>query len=123
MKVLLTFVKEKGLWYADIPAYIKAGGSKNDCLMVAGADKLLDSLASGKCRLTVSLCGSESVSLKNTRTSVVLRMKLDGRRNGWAFYDVLFTAIPLTIDSVGLCPINAFVWGGGHPTYIVVEHA
>lgn len=46
----IRFYNENGLWYADLPKYIEDGGSKEDLLMVSGADTWLDVL---------SECGSE----------------------------------------------------------------
>ncbi len=45
---LLGFVKEGGLWYADLPEFLEAGlGDRNDLLMVAGSDTFLDLLTGG----------------------------------------------------------------------------
>jgi len=43
MKKRIEFYKEDGTWYADVPNHTKAENR-----MVAGADKFLDNLASGK---------------------------------------------------------------------------
>lgn len=39
------FIKVESLWYIDIPEYIEAGGTFEDCQMVLGADTLLDILS------------------------------------------------------------------------------
>lgn len=41
----IRFYNENGLWYADLPKYIEEGGSKEDLLMVSGADVWLDVLS------------------------------------------------------------------------------
>lgn len=47
----IRFYNENGLWYADLPTYISDGvGTKEDLLMVSGADTWLDIL---------SECGNE----------------------------------------------------------------
>ena len=40
----ISFYKKENRWYADLPAYISAGGTEADCVMVAGADTLIDKL-------------------------------------------------------------------------------
>lgn len=53
---LLTFVKENGRWYIDLPSFIASGeGIKDDLIMVAGADTLCDELSNGKNRLTIMI--------------------------------------------------------------------
>ena len=44
-----TFYKENGMWYIDLPQFLEAGlGTKNNLLMVAGADTLLELLSNRK---------------------------------------------------------------------------
>ena len=50
-----TFNKEYSGWYIDLPDYIAQGGSKGDLAMVAGADDMLDVLAEGGDRVTLSI--------------------------------------------------------------------
>ena len=42
MTRLLRFYIKEQKWYADIPEYIGAGGTEEECEMVAGADEWLD---------------------------------------------------------------------------------
>lgn len=52
----IRFYKElDGRWYADLPAYIAAGGSKEDCEMVAGADRWLSVLAGKENSITLDI--------------------------------------------------------------------
>jgi hypothetical protein len=45
---VLSFVKENGIWYADLPEFLEAGlGTKTNLMMVDGADTFLDLLAEG----------------------------------------------------------------------------
>jgi hypothetical protein len=42
----IRFIKEVGLWYADLPEFLEQGlGTKNNLLMVDGADTFLDLLS------------------------------------------------------------------------------
>ena len=45
---VLSFIKDEGIWYADLPEFLEAGmGSKANLMMVDGADTFLDLLAQG----------------------------------------------------------------------------
>lgn len=51
-----TFYKESsGGWYIDLPEYLEQGGSKGDLAMVAGADTMLDTIAQGDDRVTITM--------------------------------------------------------------------
>lgn len=51
----IKFYKKEKLWYADLPDYIAAGGTEDECEMVAGADTWLDMLAEGNDEVTLDL--------------------------------------------------------------------
>ena len=52
----ISFIKEIGLWYADLPEFLEQGlGTKNDLLMVDGADTFLDLLSGGGDRITLDI--------------------------------------------------------------------
>jgi hypothetical protein len=50
-----TFVQDESSWYIDLPAYLKAGGRKEDLRMKAGTDRLLKMVSSGKKQVTLTL--------------------------------------------------------------------
>ncbi len=53
---VLAFVKEAGIWYADLPEFLEAGlGTRANLMMVDGADTFLDQLAQGKARITLQI--------------------------------------------------------------------
>lgn len=52
---LHVFKKEEGIWYIHLPQYIEQGWSKKDLEMAEGADKLLNTIASGRHRVTLLL--------------------------------------------------------------------
>ena len=49
------FKKEEGRWYIHLPEYLEQGWSKKDLEMVEGADKLLNTIACGRNRVTLRL--------------------------------------------------------------------
>lgn len=49
------FKKEEGRWYIHLPLYLEQGWSKQDLEMVEGADKLLNTIASGRNRVSLRL--------------------------------------------------------------------
>ena len=52
----IRFIKEVGLWYADLPEFLEQGlGTKNNLLMVDGADTFLDLLSRGGDRITLDI--------------------------------------------------------------------
>ena len=54
MIITKRFYKENGMWYIDLPEYLEAGlGTKNNLLMVAGADTLLDILSNNGTEITI----------------------------------------------------------------------
>jgi len=53
---ILPFIKEKGIWYADLPEFLDQDlGVKADLMMVAGADTLLDILSGNSSTVTVKM--------------------------------------------------------------------
>lgn len=53
---VLSFVKENGIWYADLPEFLEAGlGTKTNLMMVDGADTFLDLLAEGNLYITLQI--------------------------------------------------------------------
>jgi hypothetical protein len=52
----IRFIKEVGLWYADLPKFLEHGlGTKNNLLMVDGADTFLDLLCEGGKEVTLDI--------------------------------------------------------------------
>jgi len=113
----LRFYREGKSWYADIPLYLATGGHKADCLMVAGADKLLDEIAGKRSSVTLSILGAE-VMRGNAFDSYSHVLKCQSRDvYGWAYYNMVYSPPASKVESIGLCPVSAFVFGG-HPMFI-----
>lgn len=51
----IRFYRRDTRWFADLPAYIEAGGTEEDCEMVSGADTWLDMLSNYQDSVTVSI--------------------------------------------------------------------
>jgi hypothetical protein len=52
----LSFIKEDGIWYADLPEFLEMGlGFKANLMMVDGADTFLDMLSQQGDRITLKL--------------------------------------------------------------------
>ena len=50
-----TFIKEDGHWFIHLPEYIEQGWSNSDLEMAEGAHKLLNSIAWGRNKVTISM--------------------------------------------------------------------
>ena len=64
MKKKIRFYKTENNWYADLPLYIEAGGSLEDCQMIAGADEWLDYLSENGDEITLLVSDSEPLKEK-----------------------------------------------------------
>jgi hypothetical protein len=52
----LSFYKEAGIWYADLPAFLEANlGTKANLMMVEGADTFLDLVSNNQGIATLKL--------------------------------------------------------------------
>ena len=60
------FYKRDGSWYIDLPKYIEAGGTEEDCEMVGGADTWLDLVSDGKNGVTLVISDETVLSEKLT---------------------------------------------------------
>jgi len=55
-KQILSFIKEEGIWYADLPEFLELGlGSKGNLMMVEGADTFLDLLSNHGDHITLNI--------------------------------------------------------------------
>lgn len=100
----LRFYNRDGRWYADLPAYIEAGGSEADCEMVAGADTWLDFLSGYSDQVTLELSVKEP--LKNSIT----RISTDDGNFG-ATYETIEYNGQLRHHILWICPVTLFVFG------------
>jgi len=136
----LSFIKEGPAWYADLPEYLQAGGSKADCLMVAGAPQLIEHLGEPlQTRLSVQI----SLDLIEGFDAVLCRVDPETAERGmaqgvnlprdWGWYLVTCFHLPVSptwstdarvpADTflIGLCGVSSWFFGGGHPGTIYVK--
>lgn len=134
MKGIVSFMKLDGSWYADLPQYIEQGGTLGECLMVAGAPQLIENLG-GVDRLTVEI-STEWMPNCNAVLSKTHWTQTDDEGEelssgpGWSYYAAMILkqsanagvgSQPFKTLSVGLCPVNAWVFGGTHPNTIFIK--
>ncbi len=112
----ITFIKENKKWYADLPDYIAQGGKKADCEMVHNAPSLIEKMIElkqgNKNKITVNVFPEKPVKYdaELTKTDEI---------NGWGYYDAVLENGESFLD-VGLCPVNAYFFGGFQPAVIYV---
>ena len=116
---VLSFVKEKGIWYADLPEFLEAGlGSKGNLMMVDGADTFLDLLAQGKDTITLTISskpfpGWETkmhkirVGLNSTLLELIGHAPVDYG----AYYKVTQMNGGSYDHQLWLCPVAEYVFG------------
>jgi hypothetical protein len=116
---ILGFVKDNGLWYADLPEFLEAGlGDRNNLLMVAGSDTFLDLLSRGgdRIRLRISDRPFEGHRIAMRMDTLGLDRELlasvgHNPVDYGAYYEVS------TLDGrpfqhrLWLCPVTEFVFG------------
>jgi len=132
MKVTKRFYKENGMWYIDLPEFLEAGlGTKNNLLMVAGADTLLDILSDNGTETTIEF-GDEPFIGHNVQLNLIEMGKdqtlLDAVGHAPVDYGAYYTAYntqwlgyEFKISSVWLCPVTEYVFNGGYPKNIYLR--
>lgn len=105
----LRFYKEaSGCWYADLPDYIEAGGTKEACQMVAGADDWLDVLSHGESEITLVL---DTEEFEGSEYLTLEREDDFGDEFG-AYYRIgSYKGIDYSNLTMWLCPVTLFVFG------------
>jgi hypothetical protein len=105
MEKKLTFKKEKGTWYIDLPEW---KGPKASLAMVAGADTMLDCISNSTniCKIEITTepikdFQGDGLIKKTTETSGILR----------SFYGQHYDAEGLYVGLIWLCPVTKFVFG------------
>lgn len=105
----LSFTKEDGTWYIDLPQWIENGGSKGALAMVSGADTLLDELSINGKTCAIELCSEEDSDVALTRTYSL----------GWGYYySAKSKKEHVTTNKIWLCPVTKFVFKGKYPKII-----
>lgn len=106
----IRFYCRDGRWYADIPEYIEAGGTEEECEMVFGADSWLDYLSNGKENVFIKLSISE---LKEK----LVRVEKD--EFGATYVAESYKGIEIN-HKLWVCPVTLFLFGE-YPNIIYYE--
>ena len=131
-----TFYKENGMWYIDLPQFLEAGlGTKNNLLMVAGADYLLDRLSKHKenqtpdgTRITLQI-DTKKFDDYDTSMNFLEKGKDDEYLNSVGHAPIEYGAYYVTNDLFGdphcqmvwLCPVTEYVFAGEYPRRIFAK--
>ena len=125
----LSFYKESGIWYADLPAFLEAGlGTKSNLMMVDGADTFLDYLSNNQNHATLKIStsffeGSDAV-LNKIRIGLnqgLLDQIGHAKVDYGAYYHVeKFKGIAIN-HQLWLCPVTEYVFEGTYPESIFIK--
>ena len=125
----LSFYKELGIWYADLPAFLEAGmGTKANLMMVDGSDTFLDYLSNNSSKATLKISthqfeGSEAV-LNKIRIGMNKGL-LDNIGHAFVDYGAYYKVDSYkgeTLDhQLWLCPVTEYVFEGGYPETIFIK--
>lgn len=116
---VLSFAKENGIWYADLPEFLEAGlGSKANLMMVDGADIFLDLLAQGNEYITLSISSkpfqgwqTKMHKIKIGLNSSLLQLIGHAPVDYGAFYKVNQMNGEAYNHQLWLCPVTEYVFG------------
>ena len=125
----LSFNKENGIWFADLPAFLDAGlGAKANLMMVDGSDTFLDYVSNNQKRATLKIStsffeGSDAVlnkiglGINQSLLDQIGHAKVDYG----AYYHVeKFKEIAIN-HKLWLCPVTEYVFEGTYPETIFIK--
>jgi len=115
----LGFVKENGLWYADLPEFLERGlGTKNNLLMVDGSDTFLDFLSNNGTSVTLQIATEPFVGFEGHLEKITIGMNkglLDEIGHApvdyGAYYHVITWKGQAFKHRLWLCPVAEWVFG------------
>ena len=125
----LSFKKENGIWYANIPEFLEQGlGNKDNLMMVDGADTFLDFLSNVGYHISLKICtdpfeGQEAVLLKESIGLNAALLDLVGHApvSYGAYYNVAAFRGKPHQHRLWLCPVTEYVFGGSYPARIYIN--
>jgi hypothetical protein len=125
----LSFYKEAGIWYADLPAFLEAElGTKTNLMMVDGSDTFLDYISNNQGKATLKLStepfeGSEAVL--NQICIGMNRGLLDNIGHAIVDYGAYYLVEKFKENTLNhqlwLCPVTEYVFEGGYPEKIYIK--
>ncbi len=125
----LSFYKENGIWFADLPQFLDAGlGTKANLMMVDGADTFLDHVSNNQNRATLKISTRQFQDSDAVLNKIGLGLNqslLDqighAKVNYGAYYNVeKFKEIAIN-HQLWLCPVTEYVFEGHYPQTIYIK--
>lgn len=107
MKTHTFYIEDYGGWYIDLPEYLEQGGSKGDLAMVAGADTMLDIIAAGDSRVTITM---DTEPFKDADELLLTRL-CDPSMGGGYYFMKSFEGKKVN-QEMWLCAVTEFVFNG-----------
>lgn len=125
----LSFYKEYGIWFADLPAFLKAGlGTKANLMMVDGADSFLDYVSNNNksATLKISTAPFEDTEAVLKKIHVGLNQELldqigHAKVDYGAYYHVEKYKEIVINHKLWLCPVTEYVFEGTYPQTIYIK--
>jgi len=115
----LSFVKENGIWYADLPEFLEQGlGTKSNLMMVDGADTFLDLLSGKSSRVTLQIAAepfpgwqAKMEKFRRGLNSQLLSLIGHAPVDYGAYYKVTELHGKPFDHQLWLCPVTEYVFG------------
>lgn len=116
---VLGFVKEEGIWYADLPQFLEQGlGVKANLMMVDGADTFLDTLSGNGNKITLRIASAAFIGyqtymkkFKKGMNKQLLDQIGHAPVDYGAYYNVLELSGKPYEHQLWLCPVAEYVFG------------
>jgi len=119
------FYKENHLWYVDLPEFLEAGlGSRNNLLMVDGADEFLDRVSQWGTEVFLTF---ETEPFADAEYSLISdacgknQALLDQVGHAPVGYGMYYTVPEMQGHRLWLCPVTEYVFQGEYPERIWVK--
>lgn len=115
----LSFIKEEGIWYADLPEFLERGlGTKANLMMVDGADTFLDLLSNYGNKITLKLSRESFLGYHSKIVKIKKGMNIDLLQligHAPVDYGAYYQAVELQGQpfnhQLWLCPVTEYVFG------------
>jgi hypothetical protein len=125
----LSFYKEAGIWYADLPAFLEAGlGTKTNLMMVDGSDTFLDYISNNQGKVTLKLSTEPFEGLEAVLNKIRIGMNrglLDNIGHAIVNYGAYYLVEKFKENTLNhqlwLCPVTEYVFEGGYPEKIYIK--
>ena len=118
------FYKQSGLWYIDLPEFLNAGlGTKNNLLMVEGADTFLDMLSNNGKEITIKFSSTPFRGYTNELKKIRMGLNkqlLDAIGHAPVDYGAYYKTVNEN-HTLWLCPVAEYVFQGGYPKNIFIK--